>query len=349
LRLFLHIGVEKTGSSFVQTSLARNRDVLFKNAICFPLAGHREKDMLSGRISPGNAQKLSRAVKKQDYKRIRIELLEAYNTGMQQNADILLLSNENLIEALSEKTNVKLFKKALSEIELDLASILIILRDPVDQALSLFKHRAKSGRVIQLSQWLKESYKYPNILKGFYESASAFDCEIVTRKYQKDGHQLLKIFYQDWLKIMPPQIREANHVNPSLTLSELALLGELAIYNDQIAIAYYKKMIEIDLKEKSKDEYLKEWAEQITAAELIQYEGVWKTCNEYLPQAEKLIIPEFYKESGGVPETYSFSREQLKNLAAFTSAQAKVGTIFDHILKRIRYRLGKIKGKLFVK
>ena len=104
----------------------------------------------------------------------------------------------------------------------------------------------------------------------------------------------------------------------SLTISELTLLGELASFNDQLAMSFYEQMNSIDPKVKSQDVHIKEWAERTTSAELVHYNSVWKICNEHLPVDEKLNLPKTYNEVGSIPEIYSFSKEQLIKLASFT-------------------------------
>ena len=59
MKLYLHIGTEKTASSFVQTTFARNRDWLSSLGVFYPKGGKRENDMMAGLISPGNAKDLT--------------------------------------------------------------------------------------------------------------------------------------------------------------------------------------------------------------------------------------------------------------------------------------------------
>src|SRR6056297_1366773 len=92
--LYLHCGMYKTGSSFLQTMFVRNRDLLRGNGIHYPKS-EKELDMYEGRITAGNGIHLSRALteKESDV----IELLSSDLThAKKRNMDSVLYSSEFL-------------------------------------------------------------------------------------------------------------------------------------------------------------------------------------------------------------------------------------------------------------
>lgn len=65
MKLYLHCGYHKTGSSFLQTLFARNRKLLEDHGFFFP-EGNKDEDMLKGNISAGNGWLLSEYLKNKE-------------------------------------------------------------------------------------------------------------------------------------------------------------------------------------------------------------------------------------------------------------------------------------------
>ncbi len=76
IKLYLHLGYHKTGSSFLQTMFAQNRDYLLENDIYFPYS-KGDKNMLKGIISPGNGILLVEALKDKNQQLV-VELLKKW-------------------------------------------------------------------------------------------------------------------------------------------------------------------------------------------------------------------------------------------------------------------------------
>ena len=101
VKLYLHCGYHKTGSSFLQTLFAQNRDYLLENNICFPFSKD-DKNMLKGEISPGNGIELVKAIREKNNALI-IDLLEKWvKITLSNNCDSLLISSEGLFHVLAE-------------------------------------------------------------------------------------------------------------------------------------------------------------------------------------------------------------------------------------------------------
>ena len=62
MKLYIHFGIYKAGSSYIQYICANQRDFLEKNKIYFPTSVEDQK-MTSGLISKGNADGLEAALK----------------------------------------------------------------------------------------------------------------------------------------------------------------------------------------------------------------------------------------------------------------------------------------------
>ena len=136
MKIFLHIGTEKTGSSYLQTTLARNRQDLLLSGIHYPEAGKRENDMFQGRISPGNAVELTRMLENADYKNVFNFFNELYHRASELKCNAVLLSNENLVRVLSVQSNVDLLFQVAKQIGFKDFKFILFLRNPVDQAIA---------------------------------------------------------------------------------------------------------------------------------------------------------------------------------------------------------------------
>jgi hypothetical protein len=347
MKLYLHIGTEKTASSFIQTSFARERKALLKEGFYYPTAGAREKDMLEGKISPGNASSLAKALSPLSASTVTALLRQWKREAEEQGVNQLILSNELLVGAFSKSSVFEQFKSCLDQEQIELTSVLIVIREPIGQALSLFKHRAKSGLIEPLPLWMEHKYEYLEVLNGFSSVLKEHASLIEVRAYTKDGDQLLKVFYQDWLGIQLPKNVKSEEVNPSLTLSELAYLAQLRAKNRWLAEDFYTKMIALPIEEKSDDAYLKKWAKNEIALFLSKDVHTWELYNEYIPINERIqldALRNVKKEKSD--EIYSFSNQQLHHMVEFNESQSKWLTKTVHLLKAGRLFLAKTKARL---
>lgn len=347
MECFLHIGTEKTGSSFIQTSFALNRDYLLAHGFWYPTAGAREKDMIQGRISPGNASNLAVAIKEFNRSKV-VQLLKNWKTETKQKGcEKLILSNELLVGALAPEGSFSWFKELLKETGIELSSVLLVFREPVGQALSLYKHRSKNGTSGTLEHWLNKKFEYIDVLQKFKVNVLDQDESIDVRGYTKDGGKLLEIFYTEWLSVAIPDNIQKSEVNPSLTLSELAYLASIRRYSKWMALDVYNLLISIPSSEKSDDHYAKKWAKGILTNHLIKKADLWHYYNELLPIDEQIKLPQAINEEKEVKEEiYSFSKRQIDEIAAFASAQRSLATKAGYFFKALRWRLGKLKSLL---
>ncbi|MEL7250857.1 MAG: hypothetical protein AAFO03_20680 [Bacteroidota bacterium] len=342
MELLLHIGTEKTGSSFIQTSLAVNRDELLSNGIWYPTAGVREQDMLAGRISPGNALPLYQALRDGNLEQAEAVLKTFHQAATERGVKAILLSNENLIEPLSDVRVFETFGHLLSAIDLQLKSVLLVLRDPVEQALSLYKHRAKNGGIPRLDDWLQGGFKLGEHLLAFQSVMEASVTNVQVKRYTKDSSRILSFFYSEWLGLEVPANIQHKEVNPSLTLSELELLNKIHEENPVLAQSFYKAMLEVPVQDKSRDEYLAAHVRETIANELAAKASIWEYYNCLLSSTDQLQIPQVVAEVDAVKERYSFSEIQLNTIAQFMH----VSTTRAAMIRRSTEWMKRIYGRL---
>jgi len=347
MKLFLHIGTEKTGSSFLQTVLANNRPLLERRSIFFPKAGNREEGMKAGLISPGNGKALLTAIQNDDLDAIT-NLFDSYKKqASNKSCENILLSNENLITVLHDSNKLCLLKKCCVMAKLELAPSLLIIRNPIEQVISLYKHRAKDGSQENFKEWLVKDYKLPTYLKGIMSQVDNKNLKIEAFQYRRDSEYLINFFFKNWLDIddMPDWIE--SEVNPSLTFSELTFLSHLRKLNPAYVPFFYKKFLTIPNKNKSEEKVIKESLVIFLNQYLFQYDDVWKSVKKTLQNQGNFELP--LKSSGEfkLETNVSFTKKQLNT---YTEFWLETNTLrFKFIVKanQLWMLLRRIKNKLY--
>lgn len=346
--LFLHIGTEKTASSFLQTVAARNRDWLQNKGIFFPHAGKNEKMMQAGKISPGNGKDLYEALKREQYDEVFALLKCCRQAAENLRCGKVLISNENLLEPLANPEIAENFLTLLQRTGMTLAPFLLMLREPVDQALSLYKHRAKSGDLESLEKWLATGYHLPFYLQGFFEWVDQRGLGLYLAQYQNDSSWLVRGFFETWLGLSDLPAWEETSVNPSLTLSELFLIRGLRQTRPAWVSFLYDSLLDIPKVKKSDDLYLKAGCTDTIRAHLSQFQSVWKEVNRRLPAADQFSLPEIPgKDAGEKNDILSFTPEQMRVLTNFWLRTRTPAFLF-HAFWRHQFRpfLAQVKWRI---
>ncbi|WP_127844466.1 hypothetical protein [Psychroflexus aestuariivivens] len=321
MKLYIHIGTEKTGSSFLQSYLAKNRQMLAKHGVHFPEAGLREADMLSGKISPGNASELNTLLSQKSWAKVEQWLKMKYKATKNNNCNQLLLSNEILVKTFSGQTTLSNFIKVASDQGFELQPLLLIIRDPVGQALSLYKHRSKNGDMMPIHQWLREKYNLAHCIRNFYQNIEDLNVVLNQYAYQKNSKYLVDLCINKWMGLDEQITIEHTSVNPSLTLSELKLMSQIKVQNAYLSNMFYKQMIEIPDEQKSDESNLKSFYKDVIAQHLVKYQNVWEMCNINMTNGQ-ISIPKNFINKNFVNQTsveYSFTEVQLTKVSELMS------------------------------
>lgn len=349
MKLLLHIGTEKTGSSYLQSLLANNREQLLENGIHFPSAGKRENDMIQGKISPGNGQELTNSLlagnKAETGDLLRKHIQEAKNLDCEK----VLISNELLVSAFSEENQWEMFADVAEQTGFTDLHLLLFLREPNEQALSLYKHRAKNGTALSIEEWIREGYHLHHHLTGFFNNIQKYKLKCNIRKHQKDAGYIEGILFNEWLGLENPQKKVNKTVNPSLSISELFIIKKIRNYDTELTREFYKRLVAVPIDEKAKDERIENYYLNVIGDHLAQHKKLWNHCNSLLPAGEKLTL------SGTVPlnkndrapeKVVSLSERQVEVIAELMADA--LGPSLRWKLKRqsVRKELGKLKAKL---
>jgi len=292
VKLYLHIGTEKTGSSHLQSLAAVNRSTLEQHGTYFPRGGRKEQQMLNGQVSSGNAQNLTNAINARNWEKVKSILQEHVAKAKERKCKIVLLSNELMVLALNSTTVWEQFDAVIVSAGFTHTRFLLILRNPVEQALSLYKHRAKGGTAADIEHWVPKHYYYGNGLLIFLKAAMQLQADLVCRKYQSKDGCLEEVFFKNWLGLNIQLKGFDKPVNPSLSFSELLLLKDIYKRHPYLIEEFYNRFIYIPRKQKATEPRLEAYYKAIMQQELSQYHRTWQVCNNCLPESEQLEIPE---------------------------------------------------------
>ena len=333
MKLWLHIGTEKTGSSYLQTLLGLNRPQLAEAGIHFPSAGKLEKALLSGRISAGNGQDLHAALAAEDYEATQRILQRHHADARRAGAEQVVISNELLLSVFASADRFSRFLEICRAIGYTQTQLLLVLRDPIDQALSLYKHRAKGGDTPEIEDWVLEKYYYGGWLRDFFAHIARSEVELSVRRYSRKPGFLEGVLFVDWLGIDPPSLVGKEVVNPSLSLSELFFIRELRQCRPDLIDEFYRRMLALPKAEKVDDHRLETYYRQVLNDYLLPYDTLWRTCNEWLPADEALRVP--------APIAAADRRDTEGKVLVFSEAQARVmaSLMAESLEPRLRWRL----------
>jgi hypothetical protein len=349
MKLYLHIGSEKTGSSFLQSYLTKNRLMLKSHSLYFSDAGNHEADMLSGTISPGNASELNALLIQKSWLEVEHWMKNKYKAAKTNGCTKLLLSNEILIKTFSETDVLARFIEITKEQGFALQDLFLVIREPVDQALSLYKHRSKRGEMLPIADFLKHKYILADCLQNFYQNIKILKIGLKQYPYQKNSGYLVDVCINKWLNLSENVEIEHTSVNPSLTLSELKLLSEIKKQDAFLVKPFYDYMIAIAINQKSEDIYLKNYYKYVITNYLIKYDKLWQRCNSYMTEGQ-IVKPEITDKIQNQEFVgYSFSETQVSEISRYLNLNNNKSFRKEKLISSLKKFLPKSIIKLLIK
>lgn len=334
MNLYLHIGLNKTGSSFIQTVFARNRELLINNEFFFPLDIPHDKNMLEGKITPGNGSNLNLALKEKNEKNLNEVLKSSMREAKNQNCKNVIFSNERLFVTFSDDVSLKLLLSVSKELGFKNIYSLAFLRDPVSHLMSLYKHRSKNGRNTDFDRWMNNDYETVHILNNFLLHYNNYPINWSFRKYYKDSDLMIKSVFRDWLNISNSIIKVDEIVNPSLKLSEIVFLQNVNKQDSYFVKFLYHHLLNLDIKKKADDTNLSSFYRLRALTFFKNHLDLYRKVNKLLPVDEQLSL-EINNKTGGEENT-KFSVDQIISISkAFVEA--------NKIKSRAFYQISKLK------
>lgn len=273
--------------------------------------------MATGQISAGNGRDLAQRIRLQRWDLVKGQLNTAVDDAQHRGCETVLFSSEWLLSVFAERALLESFIALVQELSAERIRFLLVLRDPVDQFLSLYKHRAKRGTAGNVAAWAQDGYRLPHELAGFRAALQGFDAGLAVGKYGRESGALDELFFRQWLNIETPDAAVPAAVNPSLTLSELELLRLLAERRSSLVMPLYDRLLAMDTNLKVQGRELEAYARAIAERAVAAHLDEWAEWNALLPESEQLVIPQTGRDSPPEPQEIGFSKTQMEALMRF--------------------------------
>lgn len=289
MELYLHFGIYKAGSSYLQYLCANLRETLKKYGICFPQSPY-DNAMLQGKISPGNAGDLKACLANQQSDKATALLKKWRESAESSNCRKVLVSSEALVHGLATREGLATLSKAVEQSGFERVLAMGFFRDLVDHAVSTYKHRAKSGKHHNFEYWVSHVYEAPHVLNNLFEIHQEYPIKWHFRKFQTDSAFMREAFFKDWLGLNLSEWPHKPKVNESVTLSEVLIMQEISRYYPNVANYFVDRLKAIPKKHKAKDAQLERYYKKMAYNKLYDFCDQIRFWNQYLPNNERIEL-----------------------------------------------------------
>ena len=289
MELYIHFGIYKTGSSYLQYLCANSVLQLAKGGYYFPSSPY-DKLMQNGIISPGNSGNLHDLLKQENIQAVSKLLMHWATAARQKKCEKVLISGESLVHNFTIREGLETLMSATKEAGFSKVKALGYVRDFVDHAISTYKHRGKSGKIRDFHHWVANIYETPTVLANFVQLHKEIPVDWTLRKFQKDSTFMAKSFFEDWLEILAPQLDFQKRVNESVTVSEILVINELSKIFPTTVDYFVGALNKLGRDERADDKEVEEYFWKIAKCVLNQKQGVIKLVNKQLRVDEQLNI-----------------------------------------------------------
>jgi hypothetical protein len=312
MKLYIHFGIYKAGSSYIQYICANQRDYLCANSIYFPRSAE-DKKIKKGLISKGNADGLELGMKLENESKITMILKQWYEEAEKMNCKAVLISAEALVHQLAIQNRLNQIIVCAESIGFTKIRAMGFFRDLADHALSTYKHRAKSGRIPDYKHWVSHLYETPKLFVNLSQvMASDHNIEWSLRKFQKDSDFLKVAFFKDWLRIEVPNFKTRPNVNESVTLSEVKVMNHLCKLYPNVIDYFVNDLKAIAGHLKAKDSVLEQHFLSTFIKALSQNQNCLDQLNVFFQEGERLVLNNQGIGIKNIEPPVSLSEQQLK-------------------------------------
>ncbi len=302
MELYLHAGLNKTGSSYLQEMFYANSDSLGAESISY----------LGGERPGGNAAELSYAIRRNDRAGAMKLMRQHFNHASQAGCKKILLSTEIFFHDFAVKERFELLCSIIREVGVKNIHILLFFREPVSHAISTYCHRNGLQEVGEFEEWLEQKYTYPNELSSFLQAyESSTDIKWSLKAYTNSA---LKADTCDWLEIADMEEPLKDEVNVSVTATEAVILEKLYQLNPERSKELRASFKAIPRAQKASDKVLRSQWQHVAASNLVKYQSEFERLSELV--GEPLGVKEPSEAKLDNPETIDmvFSSSQMQEV-----------------------------------
>lgn len=258
MEFFIHAGLNKVGSSYLQAIMYANAKALREQHISYT----------SGTSENGNATTMVLDSRAGRWRKVEDQLDNLINRAKTDGANKLLLSSESLYHDLVVPDHRQKLLSLFSKKGLSRPQVLLIFREPIAHSISAYCHRAGRKHAEEFLPWLRNNYEFPHELPRFLEmQAHDQGMDLTLKPYSSTG---LDKLLHDWLGPvqLPETAPETVNVSPSLTEAEF--LVRMRRVNPAVAERLRRAFKRIKKSDKASDIDLRKCYERIARSELVK-------------------------------------------------------------------------------
>ena len=234
MRLLLHIGTEKTGTTTLQRWFDRNRQVLREKGVWYPISlgasNHRHLSVFAGDSDKPEDGFFLRGIHSiEDHQAFRKQLIDDFSREYSEKSHLQtwVISNEQLHSRLLNHGTVKRTKDFLAD-RFDDVKVVVHLRPQVDVAVSLASTEAEYGTKITARRFsgIADHNLYYNYEKLIDRWETAYGPEnVIIVPFKRKP--CITSFFIDLLNLDTQGLSGISRSNESLDWRTIALLNAL--------------------------------------------------------------------------------------------------------------------------
>lgn len=225
MKLVLHIGKNKVGSSTLQSFLCTHNSYLLKQKIYYPLHKTPESKYYG---SVGNALDLTFALKYKFWIYIKSLLNNYYNISVKNDYNVVILSNESLFHNILNKSVLSKFLDIIKNCGFDSCHFLIFDKNQFEHSVSCYNHRVGSSVFVPYEDWIKNN-KYEGYLENlkFKSIIDSFNNNFLTITNFMNTKDVVCNFLNIFgLNLSQTQI---EHKNKSISIEHGFIIGKISL------------------------------------------------------------------------------------------------------------------------
>ena len=236
MRLLLHIGTEKTGTTTLQRWFERNRETLQAQGLCYPTSlgpsNHRHLPVFARDSDKPEDGFYIRGIRSiEDHQAFRTWLIESFSQEYLKKSHLptWVVSSEQLHSRLLSSEMVERTKELLAD-KFDEIKVLVHLRPQVDVAVSLASTAAEYGGKVTINKFTavseRDLYYHYEKLVGRWEAVYGSE-NIIVVPFKKTP--CITSFVIDLLDLDTRDLSEISRSNESLDWRTIAMLNVLSM------------------------------------------------------------------------------------------------------------------------
>lgn len=266
MKLFLHIGTIKTGTTSIQKFLKANRDILSSHGVFIPTSimhsygHHRWLPFLVSNFDNKVGSQWAQSIGITDAKQKQIKISEIKNSFIHEcadasvDADTCIISSEALTSLVTCDEYLRL-KELLYDLFSEI-SIVIYIREPLKAAISVLSTHIKNGKTFR-SLLSPSQERYYQLRFDYWDLVQLWkkyfpDADIIVRKFDSssllNGDVILDFCSQCFTKPVDINFNIPFNSNQTLSLTGMKLLRRLNLELPKLVSKHRNKIVRLVAK-----------------------------------------------------------------------------------------------------